>query len=699
MFAEIISRYHPDEISLHSFDPAASSVAKKRDNWGQLVKFFKKKSWDIRTREWEQVSAMESGAAQELMDKVFKFLGGTLGTPVVSPDAGARPSENHEAGPSGPSHHLGQVHSHREHQNRAPVQHRAPAPVSYGQQLAQGGAGRQSVMDIMEAGPSVPSADPIHDLFGRYAGEEDEDEDDRGGPPPGGARMMDPYLGVPMEQPSRPGSNRIRNSRGSRKPVASDRRDGGGGGFGGGGFGGGGFQPYQPKAGGFDWDAYQRDFMQPGGGLRTPSPEPEPEPEYEPHYEPDVEPEPSERRGGARRMQPLPPSNHGPAPRVMPRDSPGGRGGGYESQGGYESRGGGYESQGGPGPVRGGGGGFDPNASLLDWGAPLPGDSSYYGGGEGDPYASQYAGYENEAGYDDDQSNPYANDPFGDGNANAGRSPYNDRGGGGSQMMSINHKSDRPRQKRSPAGKKPPVPTKSAMKQRSAYGGGRGDGGYDDTYGYDDGYGDTYGDQNPRGGYQDSYAYRPDRRAGHGVDYEPRRPDDYRRMLGENGKYLMLGSLGVDTDTDEHRKARARAEAIKEFDRLAREQNRIQAEKAKVKKSKQPVVFRERLQQKFDINRSSDKPLDPNAPPSKRDVMLKYGRSVPKPKPAPPREERVVQSVHEHGKGRGYSSRANDFVDYMNHPAVPDESRMLELERLEIEYRIHQEKLAALNIF
>jgi hypothetical protein len=50
VFAEIISRYHPDEISLHSFDPAASSVAKKRDNWGQLVKFFKKKSWDIRTR-------------------------------------------------------------------------------------------------------------------------------------------------------------------------------------------------------------------------------------------------------------------------------------------------------------------------------------------------------------------------------------------------------------------------------------------------------------------------------------------------------------------------------------------------------------------------------------------------------------------------------------------------------------------------
>ena len=89
-------------------------------------------------------------------------------------------------------------------------------------------------------------------------------------------------------------------------------------------------------------------------------------------------------------------------------------------------------------------------------------------------------------------------------------------------------------------------------------------------------------------------------------------------MLGENGKYLMLGSLGVDTDTEEHRKARARAEAIKEFDRQAREQNKIQAEKARAKKAKQPLVYRERLQQKFDINRSSDKPLDPNTPEQAR---------------------------------------------------------------------------------
>jgi len=692
VFAEIISRYHPEEISLHSFDPAASSVAKKRDNWGQLVKFFKRKKWDIRAREWEQVSAMESGAAQELMDKIFKYLGGTLGTPVVSPTSSARPSDNYEAGPSGMAPGAARAHSHHSHQQAVPQ--RAPAPVSYGQpgaqqpsygqQVAHGG-GRPSVMDIMEAGPSQPSADPINDLFGRFAGDDDDDHDnendDPGPGPPLAARVVNPGRVPVSDAPARPAS--IGNSRGSRsrKPIASDRRDAvdTGGGFG---FGDGGFRPYEPKPGGFDWEAYQREYMQPR--LRTPSPEPEPEPEpeYEPeipeyHHEPEPELEPARRRGG-RRMQPLPRSNRGPAPRVTPaRESPhhGGAGGGYES---------------GPGPVRGGGnGGFDPGASLLDWGAPLPGDDTYYGGGEGDPYASQYAGYEND--YHDDR-NPYANDPFGDGNG--GRSPYNDRGG--SQMMSINNHAS-PGMKRSPVSKKPPVPKRSAMKQHSAYGGGGGGGGYDDYDGY--GYDDPYGGRARGPGYHDPHAYRPDRRAGHGMDYEPRRPDDYRRMLGENGKYLMLGSLGVDTDTEEHRKARARAEAIKEFDRQAREQNKIQAEKARAKKAKQPLVYRERLQQKFDINRSSDKPLDPNAPPSKRDVMLKYGKTVPKPKPAAPREEKVQQSVHEHGKGRGYSSRANDFVDYMNHPAVPDESQMAELERLEIEYRIHQEKLAALNIF
>ena len=113
-------------------------------------------------------------------------------------------------------------------------------------------------------------------------------------------------------------------------------------------------------------------------------------------------------------------------------------------------------------------------------------------------------------------------------------------------MMSVNNHAS-PGMKRSPVSKKPPVPKRSAMKQRSAYGGGGG-GGYDDYDGY--GYDDRYG------GGGGGHAYRPDRRAGHGMDYEPRRPDDYRRMLGENGKYLMLGSLGVDTDTEEHRKAR-----------------------------------------------------------------------------------------------------------------------------------------------
>ena len=39
--AEVLSRYFPGELSLHSFDNAASNAARKRDNWALLEKFAK----------------------------------------------------------------------------------------------------------------------------------------------------------------------------------------------------------------------------------------------------------------------------------------------------------------------------------------------------------------------------------------------------------------------------------------------------------------------------------------------------------------------------------------------------------------------------------------------------------------------------------------------------------------------------------
>ena len=59
-------------------------------------------------------------------------------------------------------------------------------------------------------------------------------------------------------------------------------------------------------------------------------------------------------------------------------------------------------------------------------------------------------------------------------------------------------------------------------------------------------------------------------------------------MLGENGEYFKLGSLGGDTETEEHVRARERREAIGELDREVREQNRAAAERASRAAGKKP---------------------------------------------------------------------------------------------------------------
>ena len=327
----------------------------------------------------------------------------------------------------------------------------------------------------------------------------------------------------------------------------------------------------------------------------------------------------------------------------------------------------------------------DPGASLLDRGAPLPGDDTYYGGGEGDPYASQYAGYEND--YHDDR-NPYANDPFGDGNG--GRGPYNDRGG--SQMMSINNHTS-PGMKRSPASKKPPVPKRSAMKQHSAYGGGGG-GGYDDYDGY--GYDDRYG----------------------GGGGGPRPP----RMDPIEGP--VTGSITNPSDRTTTAACWARTVSTscwarwgwtptrRSTGRLARGRRRLRSLTGKLASR-----TRSRLRRRGPRRRSS-RWCTGNGCSNQN--LTSTGARTSRWIPTHPRASatscsstaRRCQSRNRRRRGgegaavgvrarqgTGYSSRANDFVDYMNHPAVPDESQLAELERLEIEYRIHQEKLAALNIF
>ena len=222
------------------------------------------------------------------MDKIFKYLGRTLGTPVVSPTSSARPSDNYEAGPSGMAPGAARAHSHHSHQQAVPQ--RAPAPVSYGQpgaqqpsygqQVAHGGG--RPVMDIMEAGPSRPSADPINDFFGRFAGDDDDNHDNENDDPGAGtaprrARRQS-RAGPVSDHPRGPRPSETAAGP-ARKPnrFGSSRR-GPGGGFG---FGDGGFRLRTSQARRVRLGGVPARCMQPR--LRTPGPEPEPEPE--PRYE------------------------------------------------------------------------------------------------------------------------------------------------------------------------------------------------------------------------------------------------------------------------------------------------------------------------------------------------------------------------------------------------------------------------------
>ena len=92
LFAEILHRYFPGEVSMHSFDKNASSVHKKRDNWSVLLKPLKKAGFDVTTREWEAICAAEDGAAVTFVGKMHRRLAGGSATmpPPSSASGGSR---------------------------------------------------------------------------------------------------------------------------------------------------------------------------------------------------------------------------------------------------------------------------------------------------------------------------------------------------------------------------------------------------------------------------------------------------------------------------------------------------------------------------------------------------------------------------------------------------------------------------------
>lgn len=80
LVAEIFSRYYDRDIQMHSFDNG-NSTRVKRDNWAQLMKFFRKCNVTpggdvVSDRTVEAIIHCRRGAVIEFLNQVYEFLSG-----------------------------------------------------------------------------------------------------------------------------------------------------------------------------------------------------------------------------------------------------------------------------------------------------------------------------------------------------------------------------------------------------------------------------------------------------------------------------------------------------------------------------------------------------------------------------------------------------------------------------------------------
>ena len=73
LIAEILSRFFPTEIQMHSYDNG-SALSKKLDNWDQLAKFFDRKQIPISRQMIDGVVHCKDGAALPLLSTIYTML-------------------------------------------------------------------------------------------------------------------------------------------------------------------------------------------------------------------------------------------------------------------------------------------------------------------------------------------------------------------------------------------------------------------------------------------------------------------------------------------------------------------------------------------------------------------------------------------------------------------------------------------------
>jgi len=73
LVAEIISRYYPQEVEMHSFDIGVG-VKTKLDNWQQLEKFFRKHGVNISRKLIDDIIASRPNSVNQVLEEVYTFL-------------------------------------------------------------------------------------------------------------------------------------------------------------------------------------------------------------------------------------------------------------------------------------------------------------------------------------------------------------------------------------------------------------------------------------------------------------------------------------------------------------------------------------------------------------------------------------------------------------------------------------------------
>jgi hypothetical protein len=80
LVAEIYSRYYDKDIAMHSYNNGTSLTC-KRDNWGQLLKFFSKRGVEpggqpVTRAETEEIIHCRSESIEKFINRSYEFLTG-----------------------------------------------------------------------------------------------------------------------------------------------------------------------------------------------------------------------------------------------------------------------------------------------------------------------------------------------------------------------------------------------------------------------------------------------------------------------------------------------------------------------------------------------------------------------------------------------------------------------------------------------